>query len=76
LATGTYDEGTPLHHSCITMHDAGAGLLERAIKVGGVRSGVTADDLFTVITAAAWTRENSPAAGARFIELALSGIAV
>jgi AcrR family transcriptional regulator len=75
LAAGTYDEGTPLHASCVTMHDAGAGLLARAIGARVVRPGVSADDLFTVITAAAWTRENSPAAGARLIDLVLTGIA-
>jgi AcrR family transcriptional regulator len=75
LAAGTYDQGTPLHHSCVTMHDSGAGLLARAAGAGAVRTDVTADDLFTIITAAAWTRENSPAAGTRLVELVLSGIA-
>lgn len=77
LAVSSYDEGTPLHHSCVTMHDAGASLLARATRSGAIRADVTPDDLFTIITAAAWTRENSPTEhdnSARLIHLVLTGI--
>jgi hypothetical protein len=76
LATGTYDEGTPLHHSCVEMHAAGGMLLARAQEAGLVRPDLTAEELFAAITSAAWARENSPPGhdhSARLIELLIDG---
>lgn len=76
LAASTYDEGTPLHHSCVEMHAAGGALLARAQEAGRVRPDLTAEELFTAITSAAWARENSPPGhdhSGRLIELLIDG---
>jgi hypothetical protein len=59
------------------MHAAGGMLLARAQEVGLVRPDVTAEDLFTAITSAAWARENSPPGhdhSERLIELLMDGL--
>lgn len=58
LASSSYHEGTPLHHSCVKMHDTGGRLLERAQRAGLVRADLTPEHLFTMLTSAAWAREN------------------
>ncbi|WP_228122682.1 TetR/AcrR family transcriptional regulator [Saccharothrix syringae] len=76
LAASTYDEGTPLHRSCVEMHAAGGELLARAQGAGRVRPDLTAEELFAAITSAAWARENSPPGhdhGTRLIELLIDG---
>lgn len=76
LAASTYDEGTPLHHSCVEMHAAGDALLARAQEAGRVRPDLTGEELFTAITSAAWARENSPPGhdhSTRLIELLIDG---
>ncbi|GAA3845098.1 TetR/AcrR family transcriptional regulator [Saccharothrix violaceirubra] len=60
LTASTYDEGTPLHQSCVDMHGAGGALLAMAQEAGRVRADLTPTDLFTAITSAAWARESSP----------------
>ncbi|HVW45119.1 MAG TPA: TetR/AcrR family transcriptional regulator [Amycolatopsis sp.] len=77
LAASSYDEGTPLHASCARMHETGARLLRRAQKAGRVRSDLTPEDLFAIITSAAWARENSAPGhdqSTRLLELVLDGI--
>jgi AcrR family transcriptional regulator len=59
LAVSSYDEGTPLFHACAEMHGAGGRLLAIAQHTGAVRADLTSEELFTMITAAAWSRENS-----------------
>lgn len=79
LAASTYDEGTPLHRSCVEMHAAGGTLLARAREAGRVRPDLTAEDLFTAITSAAWARENSPPGqdhSTRLIEVLIDGFRV
>jgi AcrR family transcriptional regulator len=82
LATSSYDEGTPLHHACVQMHDASGELLAHAQRAGRVKSDLTADDLFTMITSAAWAREHSGgstralAPAERLIDLLLEAITV
>ena len=61
LAGSTHTAGAPLHHTSVTMHKAAAPLLARAKAAGRIREDVSADELYAVITAAAWARENSPA---------------
>lgn len=58
LTSSSYDEGTPLHHACVEMHDTGGRLLNRAQQAGLVRADLTAEHLFTMITSAAWARES------------------
>ncbi|KLL10406.1 TetR family transcriptional regulator [Protofrankia sp. BMG5.30] len=50
-----------LSGSCIDMYRCGAALLHAAQAAGRVRPDFTADDLFEIISAAAWVRECSPA---------------
>ncbi|MGI8305832.1 TetR/AcrR family transcriptional regulator [Saccharopolyspora hattusasensis] len=79
LAASSYDEGTPLHHSCTRMHETGARLLHRAQEAGHVRSDLTPEELFAIITSAAWARENSAPGhdqSVRLLELILDGITV
>ncbi|MEU4770180.1 TetR/AcrR family transcriptional regulator [Actinosynnema sp. NPDC023794] len=76
LAASTYDEGTPLHHSCVEMHAAGGALLAPAQEAGQVRPDLTAEELFTAIASAAWARESSPPGrdySTRLIELLIDG---
>ncbi|MBW4717866.1 TetR/AcrR family transcriptional regulator [Saccharothrix obliqua] len=57
LMTSFYDEGSPLHASCLAMHAAGGELLARARRSGSVRADFTAEDLFTLVNALAWAAE-------------------
>lgn len=77
LASSSYDEGTPLHHSCKRMHETGARLLRRAQAAGRIRPDVTPEELFTIITSVAWARENSAPGhdqSVRLLEFVLNGI--
>jgi hypothetical protein len=59
------------------MHGCGADLLRAAQRAGRVRPDLTAGDLFDLLTAAGWVRENSGPgrdAGARVLELMLAGV--
>lgn len=60
LAGSAHTAGAPLHHTGVIVHKAIAPLLARAKEAGRIRADVTAEELYAVITAAAWTRENSP----------------
>ncbi|GAB2851491.1 TetR/AcrR family transcriptional regulator [Actinocorallia aurea] len=77
LSASMYDEGTPSHTMCAAMHAGGARLLTRARDTGAVRADFTAEDLFALITAAAWLRETTGPhhdGSSRMLRLALEGI--
>jgi AcrR family transcriptional regulator len=79
LTRSMYDEGTPSHAACSAMHGSGADLLRAAQAAGRVRPDLTPDELFELLSGAAWVRENSPTGqdnSTRFIELVLDGIVV
>ena len=78
LARSMYDEGTPSHEMCSAMHSSGAALLAAAQAAGAVRADLTADELFELLSGAAWVRENSPPGrdpGPRLVQLLLEGVA-
>lgn len=77
LTQSMYDEGTPSHSACIDMHGCGADLLRAAQAAGQIRADLTPDELFDLLSGAAWVRENSPPgtdSSARFLELAMEGL--
>ncbi|YCK40141.1 TetR/AcrR family transcriptional regulator [Actinomadura sp. ATCC 39365] len=57
LMNGLDDEASELHASCLRMTDISERLLAGARERGVVRSDVTGVDMFTLINAAAWVRE-------------------
>ncbi|MEO3814004.1 TetR/AcrR family transcriptional regulator [Sphaerisporangium sp. B11E5] len=79
LTRSMYDEGTPSHAMCSAMHRGGADLLLSAQVAGLVRSDLTPDELFDLLSGAAWVREQSLSAGKdssrRLLQLILEGIA-
>lgn len=78
LAASMYDEGTPSYAACREMHDCGAELLLAAQRAGQVRPDLTADELFDLLTSAAWIRETSPAGtdhSIRVLEVLVDGMA-
>ncbi|GAA2585818.1 helix-turn-helix domain-containing protein [Actinomadura fulvescens] len=77
LTQSMYDEGTSSHTMCSAMHSSGADLLLAAQTAGRIRPDLTADELFDLLSGAAWVRENSTAdrdGSPRFLELILEGI--
>ncbi|GAB1326304.1 TetR/AcrR family transcriptional regulator [Streptomyces sennicomposti] len=78
LTQSMYDEGTPSHAACAAMHDSGAMLLRAAQDTGRVRADITPDELFDLLSGAAWVRENALPGGRdrseRFLQLVLEGI--
>jgi AcrR family transcriptional regulator len=58
------DPESALHSSCVTLRAAGASLLARAQSEGKARQDIDGDDLFALIAALAWVREQ-PGAAAR-----------
>ncbi|GAA0952444.1 helix-turn-helix domain-containing protein [Actinocorallia libanotica] len=77
LTASMYDEGTPSHAACSAMHQGGARLLEAAQGAGRVRADLTADELFDLLSGAAWVRESGPAdrdGSERFLTMVLEGI--
>ncbi|MEU8709815.1 TetR/AcrR family transcriptional regulator [Streptomyces sp. NPDC048565] len=78
LTRSMYDEGTPSHAACSAMHSGGARLLKAAQDSGQVREDLTPDELFDLMSGAAWVRENAPAGrdgSPRFVQMILEGIA-
>lgn len=79
LTASMYDEGTPSHAACSAMHQSGARLLAAAQEAGRVRPDLTADELFDLLSGAAWVRENARAGRdgtERFLQMVLEGITV
>ncbi|MDX6739210.1 helix-turn-helix domain-containing protein [Actinocorallia sp. A-T 12471] len=79
LARSMYDEGTPSHAMCAAMHAAGARLLTDAQDAGAVRRDLAPEELFDLLSGAAWVRENASSdrdGSPRFLEHVLQGIAV
>lgn len=69
------DENSALYRSCQQMTAAGERLLERARTAGLVRAEVGAADMFALINAAAWVREQAPAEqGDRLLAFMLDGL--
>ncbi|WP_323185691.1 helix-turn-helix domain-containing protein [Kitasatospora sp. NBC_01287] len=77
LTQSMYDEGTPSHAACAAMHEGGAELLARAQAAGLVRPELTTDELFDLLSAVAWVRENASAerdGSSRLLENFLTGV--
>lgn len=68
-------EGSALYLACKSMVSAGESLLDRARRAGAVRAEVSASDLFTLVSAIAWTSEQVPAEQAeRLLSFTLDGL--
>ncbi|MCD0448846.1 TetR/AcrR family transcriptional regulator [Actinocorallia sp. API 0066] len=79
LTQSMYDEGTPSHAMCAAMHGAGERLLTRAQDAGRVTPDLTAEELFDLLSGAAWARENATPGhdgSVRFLHHILHGIAL
>ena len=75
LADGAANEQSELHESCLRMADFTEKLTARARDAGVIRRDVTAADVSALISAAAWTAEQTSAEGAdRLLDLAAGGI--
>ncbi|MBB2747218.1 UNVERIFIED_ORG: AcrR family transcriptional regulator [Microbispora rosea subsp. rosea] len=77
LARSMYDEGTPSHAMCAAMHRSGADLLRAAQAAGRVRPDLTPEELFDLLSGAAWVREQAASGrdgSPRFLQLVLEGI--
>ncbi|MEU6413236.1 helix-turn-helix domain-containing protein [Microbispora sp. NPDC046933] len=77
LARSMYDEGTPSHAMCAAMHRGGADLLRAAQAAGRVRPDLTPEELFDLLSGAAWVREQAASGrdgSPRFLQLVLEGI--
>ncbi|MEV7805550.1 helix-turn-helix domain-containing protein [Microbispora sp. NPDC088329] len=77
LAQSMYDEGTPSHAMCSAMHRSGADLLRAAQAAGRVRPDLTPEELFDLLSGAAWVREQAASGrdgSTRFLQLVLEGI--
>lgn len=57
LMRSYYDDGSPLHAACVAMHSSGAQVLHRAQIAGHADPALTADDIFSLVNAAAWAAE-------------------
>ncbi|TCP46286.1 TetR family transcriptional regulator [Tamaricihabitans halophyticus] len=57
LMRSFYGDGSPLHAACEAMHASGAEVLHRAQATGHADAALTADDLFSLVNAAAWAAE-------------------
>jgi AcrR family transcriptional regulator len=77
LTQGIHDETSHWHAGCAEMERCGAQLLEAAQTTGEVRLDFTSRELFEVISAAAWVRENAPReqdGSSRILDVLLDGI--
>jgi AcrR family transcriptional regulator len=73
LADGAGDDASELHAGCLRMADIGENLTARARDA--IAPGVTGTDVSTIISAAAWTREQASARQAdRLLDLAINGL--
>ncbi|WP_328403089.1 TetR/AcrR family transcriptional regulator [Nocardia sp. NBC_00403] len=75
LAESLNDDGSELHASCLRMNGIGEELVDRAGRSAALGPDATAADVFTLINAAAWTREYAgPDQAERLIALVLNGL--
>jgi AcrR family transcriptional regulator len=75
LGDGVGDEASELHAACLRMADIGENLTARAREAGAIASSVTGTDISTIISAVAWTREQTAGGQAeRLLDLALNGL--
>ena len=70
------DETSALHQACKRMSEAGGALVERARAAGVIRADVSADDVFALISAAAWLYGNlsDPGHAGRLASVIFSGL--
>ncbi|GAB2911514.1 TetR/AcrR family transcriptional regulator [Streptomyces mayteni] len=54
------DHGSELHAACERLSAGGRALTERAVAAGAIRADATADDVFALVSAAAWLRARTP----------------
>jgi AcrR family transcriptional regulator len=79
ITQSMYDEGTPSHAACMDMHSTGASLLRAAQEAGQIRADLTPNELFDLLSGAAWVRENSQPGtdcSVRFLELVMEGLII
>ncbi|XVQ12731.1 TetR/AcrR family transcriptional regulator [Spirillospora sp. CA-255316] len=75
LAGGLDDQESELHASCVRMNEISDQLIAGVRSAGALRQDVTGADIFTLMNAAAWTRERMPAQHAdRLLRLAMDGM--
>jgi AcrR family transcriptional regulator len=77
LTQGIHDETSHWHAGCQAMERCGAQLLASAQSAGEVRAEFTPGELFDVVSAAAWVRENAPRerdSSSRLLEVFLDGV--
>ncbi|MFJ6694905.1 TetR/AcrR family transcriptional regulator [Streptomyces sp. NPDC091272] len=74
LMHGLKDEASDLNHACTTMQASGEQLLVRAQHAGDIRPDITPAELFTLIAATAWARENAPDEAGRVLTVLLDGL--
>ena len=75
LLSSLKDENNPLYRACQQMTVAGERLLDRARAAGLVRAEAGAADMFALINAAAWVREQVPdEQGDRLLAFMIDGL--
>lgn len=57
LTAALEDTESALHDSCVSLHDIGTQLLERAQDVGVARADIDGTDLFALVAALAWLHD-------------------
>lgn len=76
LAGGLDDAGSELHADCLRMTELGDRLVVSAQAAGAIRPDVRGEDVFALMNAGAWVRENVSAAQAeRLVAFTLAGFA-
>jgi AcrR family transcriptional regulator len=75
LVGGTDDEASELHASCVRMVEIGERLAGQARAAGAIRPEVRGQDVFALMNAAAWLRENGSAQQAdRLVDFTIAGM--
>jgi AcrR family transcriptional regulator len=75
LADGLDDEASELHASCLRMADIGDRLIANARESGAIRPDVAGADVFALMNAAAWVREQmSQDLADRLVRFTLDGL--
>ncbi|BAU87408.1 hypothetical protein SLA_6542 [Streptomyces laurentii] len=68
------DETSELNEACTSMQSSGQQLLERAQRAREVRADLSPTQLFALIAAAAWTRENAPDEADQVLTVLVDGL--